>query len=129
MVAAAGERAGPGAGISITITAKALGEIDLVIATCPEIALADIAESGLQSYEMATNLVRLDALTGDPTVVVRAREIEEPTGVTLQIRVEASGPNAETNVSLPHDFGDVTLTAETPMASLPLPLSSFRSCP
>jgi hypothetical protein len=127
MVAAAGETPSPAVHVSITVTAQALRDIGLLIAACPEIALADVADSGLRGYEMATHPIRLDALTGDPTVVIHASGIDEPTALTLQVRLEASAPISGTSVALLHDFGDLTLTAEAPVASLQLPLSSFLS--
>jgi hypothetical protein len=127
MVAAAGEKPSPAVHVSITVTAHVLSTIGLLIATCPEIALTDVADSGLRGYAMATNPIRLDALTGDPTVVIHASGIDEPTALTLQVRLEASAPTSETSVVLLHDFGDLTLTAEAPVASLPLPLSSFHT--
>jgi hypothetical protein len=76
---------------------------------------------------MATKPIRLDALTGDPTVVIRASGIDEPTALALQVRLEASAPTSETSVALLHDFGDLTLSAEAPVATLQLPLSSFHT--
>jgi hypothetical protein len=125
MVAAARDKPTPAVHVSITVTAQALSSIGLLIATCPEIALTDVAESGLSGYEMTTYPIRLDALTGDPTVVIRARGIDEPTALALQVRLEASAQTSERSIALLHDFGDLTLTAEAPAASLQLPLSSF----
>jgi hypothetical protein len=127
MLAAAGETPSPAAHLSITVTAQALSDIGLLIASCPEIAINDIADSGLRGYSMATNPIRLDALTGDPTVMIRASGIDEPTALTLQGRLEASPPTNETSVALLHDFGDLTLTAEAPVARLLLSLSSFHA--
>ena len=127
MVAAAGGKPSQAVHVSITVTAQALSTIGLLIATCPEIALTDVAESVLRGYEMAANPIRLDALTGDPTVVIRASGINEPTALTLQVRLEASAPTTETSVALDHDFGDLTLTAEAPVANLQLPLSGFHT--
>jgi hypothetical protein len=127
MVSAAAEKPSPAAHVSITVTAKALSTIDLLIATCPCIALTDVGHTGLCGYEMATKPIRLDALTGDPTVVIRASGIDEPTALALQVRLEASAPTSETSVALLHDFGDLTLSAEAPVASLQLPLSSFHT--
>src|ERR1700728_1452274 len=100
MVAAARDKPTPAVHVSITVTAQALSSIGLLIATCPEIALTDVAESGLSGYEMTTYPIRLDALTGDPTVVIRARGIDEPTALALQVRLEASAQTSERSIAL-----------------------------
>jgi hypothetical protein len=115
---------------SIIVTAKALAEIDLLIAKCcVDIVLADAPDSGQRSYEMVTVPIRLDTLSGDPAVVIRAIGIVERTDLVLTVRFEFEDRFKQRTLVFHHDFGDVCLTAESPVATRRLPLSLFRSDP
>ena len=113
---------------SIIVTAKALAEIDLLIAKCcVDIVVANTTGSGQRSYEMATIPIRLDTLSGDPAVVIRAIGIVELTDLVLAMRLEFEDRFKQRTLVFHHDFGDVRLTAESPVATRRLPLSRFRS--
>jgi hypothetical protein len=127
VLVAATPQANPLGSVSITVTAKALGRIELLIADCAEIDLAPAAGSEARSYEMATRPVRLDTLTGEPTVVVRAIGIADAAALTLGIRLEASQRVGDIAVVLNHDFGNVDLTAGSPVAVMRLPLGDLRA--
>jgi hypothetical protein len=113
--------------VSLMVTAKALSEIDLLIAKCRvDIVLGNAPGSGRRNYEMATIPIRLDTLSGDPALVVRAIDIVERTDLTVAVRFElADRFNQRTSV-FDHEFRDVRLTAESPVATRRLPLSRFR---
>lgn len=119
--------ASPAGSVSITVTAKALAEIDLLIAKrCVDIDLADIAGGVQRNYEMVTRPIRLDTLSSDPAVVIRAIDIVERTDLVVAVQFELNDFVKQRTSMLHHDFGDVCLTAESPVATRPLPLSRFR---
>ncbi|OJZ74879.1 hypothetical protein BRW65_06575 [Mycobacterium paraffinicum] len=111
------------------VTAKALAEIDLLIARCCiDILLADSPAHKRRSYEMVTIPIRLDTLSGDPAVVIRATEIAgRRMDLMVAVRFELEDRFNQRSLVLHHDLGDVHLTAESPVATRPLPLSRLRS--
>jgi hypothetical protein len=113
-------------GVSIMVTAKVLAEIDLLIAKCC-VDFANAPGSLQRSYEMITIPVRLDTLSGDPAVVIRAIGIIKHTDLVVAVRFEAEDRFKQRTLVFHHDFGDVCLTAESPVATRRLPLSRFRS--
>ena len=114
--------------VSIMVTAKVLAEIDLLIAkSCVDIVLANRSGSGQLSYEMVTIPIRLDTLSGDPAVMIRAVGIVERTDLVVAVRFEFEDRFKQRTLVSHHDFGDVCLTAESPVATKRLPLSRFRS--
>ncbi|MCV7401595.1 hypothetical protein H7K24_15750 [Mycobacterium fragae] len=120
--------ASPAGSVSIMVTAKALAEIDLLIAKrCVDIVLADAAGGGERSYEMVTRPIRLDTLRSDAAVVIRATGIVERTDLGLAVRFEVDDRFKQRPLVFHHDCGNVCLTAESPVATRLLPLSRFRS--
>ena len=118
----------PAGRVSIMVTAKALGEIDLLIAKCcVDIDLADAPSSGQHSYEMVAIPIRLDTLNGDPTVVIRAIGIVARTDLVVVVRFELDDRFKQRTLVFHHNFGDICLTADSPVATRRLPLSRFRS--
>jgi hypothetical protein len=112
--------------LSIAITAKVLSMIDLLIAQCTDIDLDEIHEDiDQRRYPMATKPVRLDTLSGDVAVLVRAADIAEPVGLVLAVRLEGSCGCHGNTFAVHHEFGDVTLTAAAPSARMLLPFSDF----
>lgn len=127
-VTTAPPRTSPAGSVSIIVTAKVLAEIDLLIAkSCVDIVLASGPGSGQLSYEMVTMPIRLDTLSGDPAVVIRAVGIVERTDLVVAVRFEVEDRFKQRTLVFHHDFGDVCLTAESPVATKRLPLSRFRS--
>jgi len=112
--------------VSISITAKVLAAIDLLLADCAEIVLAGVAGCGPRSYGMATRPIRLDALTGDPTVVVRAIGVGGSGELRVALRLEFGHPDGGDALVLDHEFGDVGVTEQAPVAAMPLPVRRFR---
>jgi hypothetical protein len=120
--------ASPAGSASIMVTAKALAEIDLLIAKrCVDIVLADASGGGPRSYEMVTRPIRLDTLSSDAAVVIRAIDIVERTDLEVAVRFEVDDRFNQRNLVFHHDCGEVCLTAESPVATRHLPLSRFRS--
>ncbi|OBA72584.1 hypothetical protein A5641_07915 [Mycobacterium sp. 1554424.7] len=122
--------ASPAGSVSIVVTAKALAEIDLLIAKCcVHIVRANASGpgSGQRSYEMVTTPIRLDTLSGDLTVVIRSTGIDEPTHLVVSVRFKVEDRFKKRILTFHHDFGDICLTAESPVATKRLPLSRVRS--
>lgn len=120
--------ASPAGSVSITVTAKALAEIDLLIAKrCVDINLAEVPGGVQRNYEMVTRPIRLDTLTRDPAVVIRAIDIVGRTDLVVAVRFELNDLVQQRTSVFLHDFGDVCLTVESPVATMLLPLSRFRS--
>lgn len=117
----------PRGSVSIMVTAKALAEIDLLIAKCcADIVLAEAPGSGGRSYEMVTRPIRLDTLS-DPAVLIRAIGIVECTDLVVAVRFEANDRFKQRTLAFHCDFGDICLTAESPVATRRLPMSRFCS--
>jgi hypothetical protein len=76
---------------------------------------------------MVTTPIRLDTLSSDPAVVIRAIDIVERTDLAVAVRFEVNDRFKQRTLVFHHDFGDVCLTAESPVATRRLPLSQFRS--
>jgi hypothetical protein len=112
--------------VSISITAKVLGTIGLLLADRTEIVLADVADCGPRSYDMATRPIRLDTLTGDTTVLVRAVGVGGSGELMVAVRLEFNDPHGGSSLVLDHDFGDVGVTEQTPLAAMPLPVRQLR---
>jgi len=111
----------------MTVTAKALAEINLLIAKCCiDIVLGNATGSDRRSYEMVTIPIRLDTLSGDPAVVIRAIGIVERIDLLVAIRFEVEDRFKQRTLVFHEDFGDVCLAAESPVATRRLPLSRFR---
>lgn len=131
MMAAVGQQPSSTAQVSITVTAQVLGDITLLIASCQGILLSDVIDSNLDSnlrgFDMDTHPIRLDTLSADPRVVIHADGIDQPTALSLQVRLEAAALTSYANVALLHDFGGLILTAHAPVASFRLPLSRLRA--
>jgi hypothetical protein len=128
LVTTAPPGASPAGSVSIMVTAKALAEIDLLIAKrCVDIDLADAPGGVRRNYEMVTRPIRLDTLSSDPAVVIRAIDIVERTDLAVAVRFEVNDRFKQRTLVFHHDFGDVCLTAESPVATRRLPLSQFRS--
>ncbi|WP_231382487.1 hypothetical protein [Mycobacterium simiae] len=113
--------------MSITVAAQVLGDITLLLASCQEISLSDVNDSHQRGLEMDTHPVRLDALSGDPRVVIRVNGIDQPAALSLQVRLEATALTGEFSVALLHNFGGITLTAQAPVANLRLPLRRLHA--
>lgn len=127
LVATAPRGSSPAGSLSIMVTARVLAEIDILIAKpCVDIDLAD-AHGAQRNYEMVTTPIRLDTLSGDPAVVIRAINIVERTDLVVAVRFEVNDRFNQRTLLFHHDFGDVCLTAESPVATRRLPLSRFRS--
>lgn len=118
----------PAGSVSITVTAKALAEIDLLIAKCcVDIVLANAPGAGQRSHEMVTIPIRLDTLSGHPVVVIRAIGIVERTDLEVAVRFEVEDLFKQRTLVFHHDARDVCLTAESPVATRRLPLGRFLS--
>jgi hypothetical protein len=116
----------PAGSVSIMVTAKVLAEIDILIAKCC-VDFVNAPRSLQRSYEMITTPIRLDTLSGDPAVVIRAIGIIKRTDLVVAVRFEVEDRFKQRTLLFHHDFGDVCLTAESPVATRRLPLSRFRS--
>lgn len=128
VVTVAPPRVSPAGSVSIVVTAKALAEIDLLIAKCClDIGLANAPGCGQHRYEMVTSPIRLDTLSGDPAVVIRAIGIVERTNLVVAVRFEVDDRFKQRTLVFDHDFGDVRLTAESPVTTRRLSLGRFRS--
>lgn len=120
--------ASPTGSVSIMVTAKALAEIDVLIARrCVAIDLADAPRGVQRSYEMVTRPIRLETLSSGPAVVIRAIDIVERTDLVVAVRFEVNDGFKQRSLLFRQDFGDFRLTAESPVAMRRLPLSQFRS--
>ncbi|OBI27644.1 hypothetical protein A5709_04940 [Mycobacterium sp. E1386] len=115
------------------VIAKALSEIDLLIAKCcVDIVGASSSGSGSgsgsgqRSYEMVTTPVRLDTLSGDPWMVIRSTGSVERTHLVVSVRFQVADRFRQCTFTFHHDFGDVCLTAQSPVATRQLPLGRFR---
>lgn len=118
---------GPAGSVSIMITAKAL-DVDLLIAKCCiDVVLAVASGAGQCSHEMVTRPIRLDTLSGDPAVVIRAVGNLARTDLVVAVRFEIDDRFKQRTLVFHHDFGDICLTAESPVATRRLPLSRLRS--
>src|SRR5947209_11743629 len=98
----------PAGSVSIMVTAKVLADIALLIARCCLDFVLATAPGALQhSYEMATIPIRLDTLSGDPAVVIRAIGIVERTDLVVTVRFEIEDRFKQRTLVFRHDFGDV----------------------
>lgn len=125
LVTTAPPRTSPAGSVSIMVTAKVLAEIDLLIAKCC-VDFVNAPASLQRSYEMVTIPIRLDTLSGDPAVVIRAIGIVERTHLVVAMRFEVEDRFKQRTLVFHHDFGDVCLTAESAVATRRLPLSRFH---
>src|SRR3954471_7116723 len=114
----------PAGSVSIMVTAKVLAEIDLLIAKCC-VDFVDARCSLQHCYEMITNPIRLDTLSGDPPVVIRAIGITKRTDLAVAVRFEVEDRFKQRSLLFHHNLGDVRLTAESPATTRRLPLSRF----
>ncbi|OBH60715.1 hypothetical protein [Mycobacterium sp. E2479] len=76
---------------------------------------------------MVTIPIRLDTLSGDPAVVIRAIGIVKRTELLVAMGFEVADRFKQRTSVFHHDFGGVCLTAESPVATRRLPLCRFRS--
>jgi hypothetical protein len=76
---------------------------------------------------MVTIPIRLDTLSGDPAMAIRTIGIAERTDVVVAMRFEVEDRFKQRTLVFHHDFGDVCLTAESPLVTKRLPLRRFRS--
>ncbi|SRX96194.1 hypothetical protein MSP7336_04470 [Mycobacterium shimoidei] len=114
----------PTGSLSIVVTAQALAEYDLLLAKCcVDIDLADVPGGVQHTYEMVTRPIRLDTLSSDPAVVIRAIDIVGRTDLVMAVRFELNDRFKQRTSVFRHDFGDICLTAESPVATRRLPLS------
>ncbi|OBK14398.1 hypothetical protein [Mycobacterium asiaticum] len=128
LVMTASPTVNPVGSVSIMVTGKTLAEIDLLIARrCVDIDLADTPGDRQRSYALDTNPVRLDTLSSDPAVVIRSVGIVDRTDLVIAVRFEVDDRFRQRTFVFQHDCGDVCLTADSPVAAKPLPLSRFRS--
>lgn len=117
-----------GGTVSILVTGRALAELDLLIAKCCiNTALANASGTGQRSYEMVTNPIRLDTLSGESAVVIRAIGVVERTDLVVAMRFKFEDQLKQRILVFHQDFGNVCLTAESPVATRRLPLRHLRS--
>ncbi|OBG62596.1 hypothetical protein A5703_21120 [Mycobacterium sp. E188] len=76
---------------------------------------------------MVTAPIRLDTISGDPTVVIRYTGIAERTELAVSLRFEAEDRFTQRTLTFQHDFGGVCLTAQSPVVTRRMPLRRFRS--
>jgi hypothetical protein len=126
LTAAPGTASSPGA-VSISITAKALTTIDLLLADCADIALAEVADApGQRRYEMVTTPLRLDTLSDDPAVTIRGSGIPEQTVILVAVQFNVDDRLNGRAFVVNHRFGEVRLGSQTPTASWVLPRAVFK---
>lgn len=117
----------PAGSVSLVVTAKALADIDLLIAKCcDDIDLANAPGCGQRSYEMVTIPIRLDTLSGDPAMVIRGIGIVERTDLVVAVRFELDDRFKQRTLVFHQDFRDVCLTADSPVTTRRLPLRRFE---
>jgi hypothetical protein len=110
--------------VSIMVTAKALAEIDLLIAQCcVDIVLPD---SGQRSYDMVTNPIRLDTLGRDLAVLIRGADVVGRVDLVVALRLDFENRLNQRKVVFQHDYGDVCLSTDSPVVTRRLPLSRIR---
>lgn len=130
LVSAAARGTRPTGSASIMVTAKVLAEIDLLIAKCC-VDIIGATPSGSRfaqrRYEMVTAPIRLDTISGDPTVVIRYTGIAERTELAVSLRFEAEDRFTQRTLTFHHDVGGVCLTAQSPVVTRRMPLRRFRS--
>lgn len=125
-VATTPSAASPAGSVSILVTAKVLGEIDLLIAKCC-VDVVRFNAPAQRDYELVTSPIRLDTLSGDPAVVIRASGSVERIDMVVAMRFEIEDRSTQRGFVFDHNFGDVCLTAAAPVITRRLPLSRFRS--
>jgi hypothetical protein len=81
------------------------------------------------SASMITIKIPLDTLSGDPAVVIRTIGIAERTDLVVAMRFEVEDQFKQRTLVFDHDFGDVCLTAASPVVTRRLPLRRFRFQP
>jgi hypothetical protein len=115
--------------LSVTITARALVTIDLLIADCADIVLAEVGDAGCRTYEMAVRPIRLDTLTGPPKLTFRAIGITTAIDISPVLRLTLDHPDADQALIASHTVGEFSLSNQRPVFTTPLPAALFISGP
>jgi hypothetical protein len=115
--------------LSVAITARALVTIDLLIADCADIVLAEVGDSGDRSYEMTVRPIRLDTLTGAPRLTFRAIGITTAIDISPVLRLTLDHPDADQALVTSHAVGEFCLSSQTPVFTTSLPAALFTRGP
>ena len=115
--------------LSVTITARALVTIDLLIADGADIVLAEVGDAGDRTYEMAVRPIRLDTLTGPPKLTFRAIGITTAIDISPVLRLTLDHPDAEQPLITSHTVGEFSLSSQTPVFTTQLPAALFTRGP
>jgi hypothetical protein len=111
--------------LSVTITARALMTIDLLIADCADIVLAEAGGAGYRTYELAVRPIRLDTLTGPPVLTFRAIGITTTIDISPVLQLTLDHPDADHAFKTSHTVGELSLSSQTPVFTTPLPAALF----
>lgn len=104
--------------ISITLTGKSLSN-DLLLGYTGDIALPTLGDHADPSrYRMRVVPLRLDILSGLPTILVVSRDVTQPTQLRLVIELTAHNPHTDTTSVMACEYDSVRLDALTPSALL-----------
>jgi hypothetical protein len=106
----------PGHGtVSLLITAKALTTIDILLADCSHIDLADLASTTTHRYELQMIPTRVDNITGDAMVEIRGFGITDATGVSLALQLTIEDRSTQDVFVVDHRVGELQLSLNAPI--------------
>lgn len=114
----------PAPRLSIAVMAKALTDIDLLLAGCCDIDLADLGTAKCRSHAMRVQRIPLSVLSGVPVIEVQASGMTEPARLCLTVHLHLQDGRTSTDSLITHELSDVTLTPQNPVARFDLPLDT-----
>ena len=115
--------------LSVAITAKALVTYDLLLARYAEIIPVEASATGQRLHEMAVRPTRLDILTGYPALTISATAVAAPIEITSVLHLTLNDPSVNCVFTTHHAVGDLTLSAQKPSFTMPLPALLFTRGP
>lgn len=108
--------------LSIEVLAKALTDLDLLLAGCRDIDLADLGTTEGRSHAMNVRPIPLNVLSSVPVMEIHASGMTDPARLRLTVRLYVRDRRTSADSLITHELSDVTLTPQNPVARFDFPL-------
>lgn len=108
--------------LSIAVLAKALTDIDLLLAGCRDIDLADVGTAEGHSHAMNVRPIPLNVLSSAPVVEVHASGMTDPARLRLAVHLYVRDRRTGADSLITRELSDVILTPRNPLARFDFPL-------
>ena len=108
--------------LSIAVMAKALTDIDLLLAGCRDIDLADPGTAEGRSHALDMRPIPLNVLSSAPVMEVQASGMTDPARLRLTLHLYVRDQRTSADSLITCELSDVTLTPQHPVARFDLPL-------